>query len=68
MIPEMTPQLQAYLDARFARIDDALDALDRDIGVIAQSLREIAQAVSVKDSIDNLTNTLNQKQAARRRR
>jgi len=68
MIPEMTPELQAYLDARFARIDDALDALDRDIGVIAQSLREIAQAVSVKDSIDNLTNTLNQKQAARRRR
>jgi uncharacterized protein YdcH (DUF465 family) len=68
MLPEMTPELQAYLDARFARIEDSLDELDRAIGVIAQSLREIGQAVSVKDSIDNLTNTLNQRQAARRRR
>lgn len=67
MTPEVTPELQAYLDSRFARIDDVLDSLERDMGIIVQSLREIAQAVSVKDSIEGLTTSLKQRQAARRK-
>lgn len=78
MIPAMTPELIAYLDAKFASIEETLDDLkvmilqrEAEYGVTMQGIRHIAQHIGTQDALNNLVSSLDQKRrhiAARKKK
>lgn len=67
--PDMTTEQR--LEAISESLNELIDTVDRievDLGHLIQAMRKLAEALSIKDSIDGLAQSVAQKHAARRKK